>query len=256
MDRKRICPIFVLSLIAALCYSTFPVEGFVSPTAIKATSSSQSARSNVNALMMMEEESIPSAQAGGSTADVDGIVIGGAMDGFEPTAASSGDTQVTVAADALSSLASSTDSPIVDLDTVALVVGQENYGLAVVLLGEALWSFFKAPSVDHGVKTLLPAIVAAAVLGAVSGPMVTSGDAASVATGLGIATAVSMFMGAVYVARLTAPFSPSPKEIPALGLLVAVAGFFSFSQNLVVDGFVTLPSLPSLPSLPTIDLPF
>jgi hypothetical protein len=147
-------------------------------------------------------------------------------------------------------------SPIADLNTVALVAGQENYGLAVVLLGEALWSFSKAPSLDHALKTLLPAFVAAITLCTVSGPMITSGDASSVATGLGIATAISILMGAAYVARLAAPFSPSPKEIPALGLLVAIAGFFSFSQNLVVDGFVTLPSLPPLPSLPSIDLPF
>ena len=37
-------------------------------------------------------------------------------------------------------------------------------------------------------------------------------------------------------------------QVAALGLLVALAGFFSFSQNLLVDGFVTLPNIP----LPTI----
>lgn len=152
-------------------------------------------------------------------------------------------------------------NPVNDLDTIALVVGQENYGFAIVVLGEAIWSFSKAPSIDHGLKTLLPAIVAAGVMGVVSGPMVTSGDAASVSTGLFIATGVSVLMGLCYAARLSAPYSPSPKEIPALGLLVAFAGFFSFSQNLLVDGFVTLPSLPSvnlpsLPSLPSIQLPF
>ena len=145
-----------------------------------------------------------------------------------------------------------------DLDTIALVVGQENYGLAVVLLGEGIWSLSKAPSIDHALKTIVPAAVAAAVLVLGSGPMVTSGNTESVGTGLAIATVVSILMGMVYLARCLAPFSPSPKEIPALGVLVAVAGFFSFSQNLVVDGFVTLPSLPSvnLPSLPTIQLPF
>lgn len=142
-----------------------------------------------------------------------------------------------------------------DLDTIALVAGQENYGLAVVLMGEAFWSFGKAPSVDHGVKTLVPASIAAVVLVAVSGPMITSGSAASVATGLWIATGVSTAMGAVYLARCLASYSPSPKEIPALGVLVALAGFFSFSQNLVVDGFVSLPSIP-VPSLPSIQLPF
>jgi hypothetical protein len=144
----------------------------------------------------------------------------------------------------------------VDLNIVALVAGQENYGLAVVCMGEALWSFAQAPSLDHA-KVLIPASVAALVLVAVSGPMITSGDAASVTTGLFIATGVSVGLGVSYIARLAAKFSPSSKEIAALGLLVAIAGFFSFSQNLVVDGFVVLPSLPSieLPSLPEISLP-
>jgi len=150
---------------------------------------------------------------------------------------------------------SSLQATVPDLDTIALVVGQENYGLAVVLLGEAFWSFAKAPSVDHAIKTLAPASAAAIVLVAVSGPMVTSGNAESVATGLWIATAVSLAMGGAYLARCLSSYSPSPKEIPALGVLVALAGFFSFSQNLVVDGFVTLPSIP-LPSLPSIELPF
>jgi hypothetical protein len=141
----------------------------------------------------------------------------------------------------------------VDLNIVALVAGQENYGLAVVCLGEAVWSFAQAPSLDHA-RVLVPASVAALVLVAVSGPMITSGDASAVTTGLFIATGVSFGLGASYVARLAAKFSPSSKEIAALGLLVAIAGFFSFSQNLLVDGFVTLPSIP-LPSLPEISLP-
>ena len=140
-----------------------------------------------------------------------------------------------------------------DLDTIALVAGQENYGLAIVCVGEALWSFLQAPSFDHA-KVLVPAGIAALVLVVVSGPMITSHEFATVGTGLWIATGVSVGLGASYVARLAAPFSPSAKEIAALGLLVAVAGFFSFSQNLVVDGFVTLPSIP-LPSLPQISLP-
>ena len=141
-----------------------------------------------------------------------------------------------------------------DLDVVGLVAGQENYGLAIVCVGEALWSFLQAPSLDHA-KVLVPAGIAAIVLVAVSGPMVTSGDLSQVGLGLGIATGVSIGLGASYVARLIAPFSPSAKEIAFLGLLVSIAGFFSFSQNLVVDGFVTLPSIP-LPTLPSIDLPF
>ena len=149
------------------------------------------------------------------------------------------------------------NAAVPDLDVIALVAGQENYGFALAVIGEAVWSFLKAPSVDHGVKTIGPAGVAAIILAVVSGPMITSGDASSVATGLGIATAVSLGIGASYVARLASPFSPSPKEIAALGLLVSLGGFWSFSQNLVVDGFVALPSI-ELPSidLPSIDLPF
>ena len=144
-----------------------------------------------------------------------------------------------------------------NLDVVSLVAGQENYGFAIVTIGEALWSFLEAPSFDHA-KILVPAVVSALVLVLVSGPMITSGDANSVGLGLEIATAVSIGMGASYLARLLAPYSPSAKEIAFLGLLVALAGFFSFSQNLVVDGFIILPSLPSipLPSLPSIQLPF
>ena len=154
-------------------------------------------------------------------------------------------------------ITSTLHAAVPDLDTVALVTGQENYGLAIVLLGEAVWSFAKAPSFDHALKTLAPASVAALVLVAVSGPMLTSGVVSSVSTGLFIATAVSVAMGGIYLARCLAPFSPSPKEIPALGVLVAFAGFWSFSQNLVVDGFVTLPHipLPSFPS-PSESLPF
>ena len=149
---------------------------------------------------------------------------------------------------------SSTTTPLAlqpDLEVIALVAGQENYGLAVVSMGEAIWSFVSAPSIDHALKTLLPASLAALILVAVSGPMITtSGSVATVGTGLWIATGVSVGLGVAYGVRLAAPFSPSPKEIAALGALVAFAGFCSFAQNLVVDGFVTLPSLPSLPSLP------
>lgn len=136
-----------------------------------------------------------------------------------------------------------------DLEVVALVAGQENYGLAVVALGEAVWSFLEAPSVSHA-KVLIPATIAAIVLVAVSGPMVTNtADPATIKMGLEIATGVSVGLGASYIARLLSPYSPSAKEIAFLGLLVSIAGFFSFSQNLVVDEFVTLPSLPELPNI-------
>jgi hypothetical protein len=135
-----------------------------------------------------------------------------------------------------------------DLDVIALVCGQENYGLAVVALGEGLYSFVQAPSLS-GLRVLIPPAIAAVVLVALSGPMITSGDAASVGTGLWIATGVSAFLAVSYILRLVAPFSLVPKEVAFLGLLVAVAGLFSFGQNLLVDGFVTLPSI-TLPGLP------
>jgi hypothetical protein len=82
-----------------------------------------------------------------------------------------------------------------DLDVVGLVAGQENYGFALVALSEAIWSFAQAPSLSHA-KILAPASIAAVILVAVSGPMVTSGDAGSVALGLEIATGVSTLLGA------------------------------------------------------------
>lgn len=136
---------------------------------------------------------------------------------------------------------------------VSLVAGQENYGLAIVCVAEAIWSFVQAPSLDQVVKILVPAVVAAAVLGLVSGPMITTttnANVSDVGVGLWIATGVSALLAASYVARLIAPssYSPSPpKEIAGLGLLVSLAGLVSFAQNLVVNGFVQLPS---------VDLPF
>ena len=88
------------------------------------------------------------------------------------------------------------DAAMPDLDVVGLVAGQENYGLAIVALGEAVWSFAQAPSFSHA-KVLVPASIAAVVLFAVSGPMITSGgDAGTVALGLEIATGVSILLGA------------------------------------------------------------
>ena len=133
-----------------------------------------------------------------------------------------------------------------DLGMVALVAGQENYGLAIVALGEALWSFAQSPNFSN-IKVLVPASVAAIILVVASGPMITSGEVNSVQYGLEIATVTSLLLGASYIARLVAPYSPTAKEAAFFGLLIAIAGFFSFSQNLVVDGFISLPNLPSLP---------
>jgi len=137
-----------------------------------------------------------------------------------------------------------------DMEVIALVVGQENYGLAIVAMGEAIWSFLEAPSLSHA-KVLVPATIAAIILVAVSGPLVTNAsDPASIKLGLEIATAVTVGLGASYVARLLSPYSPSAKEIAFGGLLVAFAGFCSFSQNLVVDEFVKLPNLPEINIFP------
>lgn len=142
------------------------------------------------------------------------------------------------------------------IQTIQLVISQENYGLAVVCLGEALWSFAQSPSLSN-VKVVVPAIVATLVLVAVSGPMMTSASDSldSIGTGLWIATAVSVGLCGSYLLRLAAPYSESPKEAAAAGLLIALAGLASFGQNLIVNGFVILPSLPSI-ELPSVELPF
>jgi hypothetical protein len=134
-----------------------------------------------------------------------------------------------------------------EIEVIKLVVGQGNYGFALVCLGEALWSFLQAPSLDHA-KIFIPAGVSAVILVAVSGPMITSGDMGSLGTGLFICTGLSFVLGASYVARMVAR-SPSPKEIAFLGLVVAILCFSFFTQNLIGNGFVTLPNIP-LPALP------
>jgi hypothetical protein len=63
--------------------------------------------------------------------------------------------------------------------------------------------------------------------------MITSGVVTSVGTGLVIATGASLLLVANYSLRLLEPYSAAPKEIAALGLLVAVAGLLSFLQNLL-----------------------
>ena len=107
----------------------------------------------------------------------------------------------------------SLNAAVPDLDVVALVAGQENYGLAVVAVGEALWSFLQAPSFDHA-KVLVPATISAAILGLVSGPMITMGDASQVATGLGIATVVSVVLGATMLHACWLPFRLLPRKLP------------------------------------------
>ena len=90
-----------------------------------------------------------------------------------------------------------------------------------------------APSFDHA-KALIPAVTASDIRIAISGPMVTSGDAT---LGFEIATGTSIFLGTSYVIRLLAPYSPSPKEIALLP-----------AQNLLMNEFV--PSLPGIVMMP------
>jgi hypothetical protein len=147
-----------------------------------------------------------------------------------------------------------------DLEVISLVVGQANYGLAIVCVAEGIWSFLSAPpSISNAIRVVGPNIIAAIILVALSGPMITSlstsaVDAATVASSIGnglyIASAVTIGLGINYLLRLFSPFPDTPKEIAFLGLLVAVAGFFTFSQNLIVNGFITLPSIDiQLPSI-------
>ena len=116
-------------------------------------------------------------------------------------------------------------------------------------MGESLYSLAQAPTLGYAIRVLGPTEVAALVLAIGAGPLVTSADASSITTGLFVATMVSIGLGLNYILRLTSPISPAPKEIAAMGLLVSLAGFFSFTQNLLVDGFITLPTLPELPHL-------
>ena len=102
-----------------------------------------------------------------------------------------------VATRTASSLRLDVTSSTPDLSIVALVAGQENYGLGIVSLIEALWSFVQSPSMSHA-KVLLPACIACIVLFVISGPMITSGDASSVTLGLEISTVVSIMLGARY----------------------------------------------------------
>ena len=145
-------------------------------------------------------------------------------------------------------------SPEIDLATMSLVTSQEVYGFGIVALGESLYSFLQEPNLSN-LKVLVPGILTAVIMFAVSGPAVSDAtDINSIGFGLQIASVVSLGMGLSFVARMLAPFSPSPKEVAFLGLLVSFAGFWSFSQNLIIDGFITLPQLPfDLPALPHVD---
>ena len=91
---------------------------------------------------------------------------------------------------------------------------------------------------------LVQATIAAAILTLRSCLLITNGNTFR----LDIVTVTSILLCSSYIAMLVAQFSPSFKEIAFGGLLVALVGSFSFSQNFVVDEFVDL-NLPQLPDI-------
>ena len=134
-------------------------------------------------------------------------------------------------------MVSSLKAVTADLAILGLVAGQENYGFAIVTLIESIWSFSQAPSFDHA-KVFVPSTVAAIILVLRNGLFITSGNAYSITLELKIATIISIIFGASYIAMLVAPFNPSSTEIDFDCILVALAGFVNFRQNLMIDGFI------------------
>ena len=145
---------------------------------------------------------------------------------------------------------STTSLHLADFDQISLATSQENAGLAVVVLGEAGYSFIKAPGWKTGLL-FPPALAAAYVLFTISGPPLENADI-TMGDGLQVAALVSLALMGVYGLRLVLP-TPN-KEITFGGFLLSFAGFASFSQNLFAGGWLAFPALPSLPSLPS--LPF
>jgi len=134
--------------------------------------------------------------------------------------------------------------PPPSLEVTSLVTTQEALGLAVCTTGEALWSLSQAPTVSQALRVLGPALVASGILVIAAVPALQ--DTSNIGTGLTIASVVSLTLLVSYSLRLVSPVSESPKEIAFLGLLLSIAGTASFVQNLVVAGYVTLPTLPSI----------
>lgn len=144
---------------------------------------------------------------------------------------------------------STTQLALADYEQISLAASQENLGLGVVVLGEAIYSFTQAPSFGHA-KILVPAIAAAVVLFTISGPPLDVPDVHMI-DGLSIAAGVSVALMVGYYLRLTFP-SPSPKENAFGGLLIGFLGFSSFVQNMFAGGWLAFPTI----SLPSISLPF
>ncbi|GMH55828.1 hypothetical protein TrVE_jg3448 [Triparma verrucosa] len=141
---------------------------------------------------------------------------------------------------------SSTQLGVADLSQISLAASQENTGLAIVVVGEAVYSFTQAPSLGHA-KILLPAIASAVVLFMVAGPPLDVPDVHMI-DGLSVAAGVSAALMGCYYLRLTFP-SPSPKENAFGGLVIGFLGFASFVQNMFAGGWLAFPTLPSI-SLP------
>ena len=142
-----------------------------------------------------------------------------------------------------------TSLAVASFEQISLAASQENTGLAVVVVGEAVYSFSRAPGLLQSL-ILLPPLAAAYFLLLVAGPYYDM-PSSDMSQGLLVSSLVSLALMLSYAARLKLP-SASPKEYAFGGLLVGFAGFCSFAQNSFAGGFVTLPTipLPALPSLP------
>jgi len=136
-------------------------------------------------------------------------------------------------------------------EQIILAITQENIGLGVVFIIEALYSFLKYPSLEHAV-VLIGAALGSPVLFFFVSPMLNSGNPGQVSMGLEAAMGVSIFVALTYLIRMLNPSPYVAKEVPAFAILVCIAGFTSFSQNLLAIG-ASFPSLP-LPELGSITI--
>lgn len=130
---------------------------------------------------------------------------------------------------------------VTGVEEVSLAASQQLLSLAVVALGEGAWSSCANGFTVEKALKYLPSSVAAVILVAASGS-VGSGEAASMAPGLGLSCLASGGLLASYILRLAAKDKEAPpKEI--VGLFAAIA-FFGFSisfQSLFAAGIIQNP---------------
>ena len=106
---------------------------------------------------------------------------------------------------------SSTSLSVASFEQISLAASQENTGLALVVMLEAIYSFFQAPGLRHSL-ILLPPIAAAYVLIFISGPVLDVPDVKMI-NGLAVSAGVSAALIGSYYLRMSFP-SPSPKVRP------------------------------------------